>query len=146
MVDPDTPAAARTLLRQLGGWSTRTNPATGPCEFGGLSEETDGNGRRRRVNVVEIVDSLLVQARHVDGRALVALWIRRPGTTPAGKRKGWSLELAWRGRDLADDRDLPQRITARQLTAYATAPDLHIALRAVTDLAPKAAKEKGAAA
>jgi hypothetical protein len=123
MTDPDIPAGTRSLLRQLEGWSTQVRHATGHCQFNALSEDTNGEGRRHRVSVIEAVDSVLVRARHVDGRALVALWMRR------ATRKGWTLDLAWRARhsdDLA-----PQQITARQLTAYVTAPDVRSALVAL---------------
>lgn len=111
----------RTLLRQLDGWSTSASHATGPCEFGGLSEETDGEGKRHRVSVVEDVDSVLLRAAHADGRAFVALWVRRPGTTPAGRRKGWSMDLAWRGRRPGEF--TPKQITATELKAYAAWPE-----------------------
>ncbi len=103
------PRAASTLLRSLDDWSHRTTHATGPCTFGALSQATDGDGKRTRLAVVETVDSVLVQARHVDGRALVALWVRRPG-------KGWTLDLAWRGR--APGEHTPAPLTARELAAY----------------------------
>lgn len=131
MTTPDTPAAARTLLARLDGWSHRLTHAAGSCTFGGLSEQSDGNGKRRRVSTVEQVDSVLVRARHVDGRALVALWIRRPGLTPAGRRKGWTLDLAWRGR--APGEHVPRRITARQLAAYVAAPDPAAALASLAE-------------
>lgn len=124
MTAPDLPAAARTLLRQLDDWSHRVTHATGPCGFTGLSETEDGNGRRRRIEVIEQVDSVLVRACHLDGRAFVALWIRRP------TRKGWALDLAWRGR--GPDEHTPRPITATQLRAYVAAADLRAALAAVT--------------
>jgi len=117
-----TPRAAAVLLRKLDGWSTQLRTATGQCAFGTLSADTDGNGKRHRVEVLETVDSVLIRARHVDGRALVALWIRRR------RAPGWTLDLAWRARhhgELA-----PRPITARQLTAYAGAPDPESALAA----------------
>lgn len=123
------PTAAQTLLRKLEGWSTKTTHGTGACEFGSLSRDTDGNGKRHRIAVVENVESVLVRACHVDGRALVALWMCRES------RKGWSLDLAWRGRH-ADDL-APQQITARQLTAYASAPDVSTALAACAVAGPK---------
>lgn len=134
----DTPAAARTLLAHLAGWSSELRHSSGTCEFGGLSEDTDGNGKRRRLTLVESVDSVHLRARHIDGRALVALWMRRPGTTPAGKPKGWALDMAWRGRHT--DELAPRRISARQLTAYACAPDAASALAACQALEPKSAK------
>jgi hypothetical protein len=113
VIAPELPAAARTLLRQLDGWSTKVTHATGPCAFGGLSEGTDGNGKRRRIEVVETVESVVVRAAYVDGRALVALWIRRPG-------KGWKLDLAWRGRHPGDH--TPRPLTATELKAYVAGP------------------------
>lgn len=116
MTDPDMPASARALLRQLDDWSTQITHATGPCEFGGLSEDTDGEGKRHRISALEDVDSVLLRGAHVDGRAFVALWIRRPGFTAKGRRNGWSLDLAWRGR--RSDELTPKQITATQLKEY----------------------------
>jgi hypothetical protein len=106
----DLPAAARSLLRKLEDWSTVLHHGSGSLEFGGLSTDTDGNGKRHRVSYFDTVDSVLVRARHADGRALVAVWLRRAG------HKGWKLDMAWRGRmagELA-----PKEIKARELTAY----------------------------
>lgn len=126
MSAPDLPTAARTLLKQLDGWSVEgPRHAIGPYVFGGLSEETDGEGKRKRIQTVEQVDSVLVRARHVDGRALVALWMRRP------ERKGWALDMAWRGR--RPDEYAPHPLTATQLKAYIAAPDHVAALAAVTE-------------
>lgn len=125
MTDSDTPTAARSLLRKLDGWSTQLCHGSGSLEFGGLSVETDGNGKRKRISYFETVDSVLVRARHVDGRALVALWIRRAG------QKGWKLDLAWRARHVGEL--APREIKARQLTAYATAPDVASALAFATE-------------
>lgn len=124
----DLPAAATTLLKQLRelvpAWSIASpRHATGPCAFGGLSEETDGEGKRKRIAVVEQVDSVLIRACHVDGRAIVALWVRRPS------RKGWTLDMAWRGR--AAHEYTPSPLTATQLKAYVAAPDHAAALAAI---------------
>lgn len=116
----DIPNPVKTLLRQLEDWSTSVSHATGPCEFGGLSEDTDGDGKRHRVSVTEDVVSVLLRAANADGRAFVALWIRRPGSTPTGRRKGWTFDLAWRGR--RPDELTPKQMTATQLKAY-VAPD-----------------------
>jgi len=126
---PDLPASARTLLKQLRelvpAWSIDgPRHATGPCAFGGLSEETDGEGKRRRIEIIEQVDSVLVRAHHADGRAIVALWVRRP------TRKGWTLDMAWRGRQ--PDEYAPRPLTATQLKAYVAAPDHAAALAALT--------------
>ena len=129
MTTPDLPTAARTLLKQLGelvpAWSINgPRHATGPCAFGGLSEETDGEGKRKRIETIEQVDSVLIRAYHADGRAIAALWVRRP------TRKGWVLDMAWRGR--AAGEHAPRKLTATQLRAYVAAPDHPAALAAVT--------------
>jgi hypothetical protein len=129
MSTPDLPTAANTLLKQLRelvpAWSIDgPHHATGPCAFGGLSEETDGEGKRRRIEIIEQVDSVLIRARHADGRAIVALWVRRPS------RKGWTLDMAWRGR--AAHEHAPRQLTATALKAYVAAPDHAAALAAVT--------------
>ena len=124
MTTLETPAAARTLLRQLDSWSV-AGPvhATGPCTFTGLSETEDGHGKRKRIELVELVESVLIRACHVDGRALVALWIRRPS------RRGWSLDTCWRGRHPGEY--TPRPMTATQLKAYVAAPDAGAALVAI---------------
>lgn len=125
MTAADVPATAAALLRQLDDWSIQgPTLASGPCTFTGLSEAEDGNGKRKRVEVIEQVDSVLIRACHVDGRALVALWVHRPG------RRGWTLDLAWRARHPGEH--VPRRITATQLKAYVGAPDAATALLAVT--------------
>lgn len=128
MTTPEIPTAAKALLRQLEDWSVQTHAGVGPCEFGGLSEDTDGEGKRRRVIHVEDVDYFHIVARHVDGRGIAAIWIRRPGTTPAGKRKGWSLDMAWRGK--RRDEFTPKQITATEMKAY-VAPVLTLKLKEV---------------
>lgn len=120
---PEIPVAARALLRQLDGWSVEgPTPGAGQWTYTGLSETEDGNGKRKRVEVVEDVESVMVRARHVDGRALIAIWARR------ASRKGWSLDMAWRGRH--GDEYAPRRLTATQLRAYVGAADVREALAA----------------
>lgn len=125
MTTPEIPSAARALLRQLDGWSvagpTRTS---GPLDFGGLSEDGDDRGRRRRVTVTEVVDSVLIRAHHVDGRVLAAMWVRRPS------RRGWSLDSAVVRRTYPADGYGPARVTATQLKAYVGAADPAAALAA----------------
>jgi hypothetical protein len=116
MAEPEIPTAAKTLLKKLSDWSVKVTHATGRLEFGGLSEETDGEGKRHRVSVPEDVDSCLVQARHVDGRAFVALWVHRHGQCTAAGGKKWKLDLAWRGRRPGEW--TPKQITATELKAY----------------------------
>lgn len=131
MSTPETPRAATALLRQVQDWPmVQVNHARGQLEFGGLSETEDGNGKRKRIELIETVDSVVVRAMHADGRAVVALWMRRID------RGGWSLDMAFRGRlggELA-----PKRLSARQLTAFVAAPDPEAALAAAAACAPKA--------
>lgn len=122
MTAPDTPKAATALLSRMVGWSTELKHGAGPVQFGGLSEETDGDGKRHRVSVTETVDMTLVRGMNVDGRAVIAFWIRRPG----GR---WEFDFALRGRHLGEY--VPRVLKVRQLTAYVTAPDAHSALRAL---------------
>jgi|GEM_PF-6535599 len=128
---PEIPTAARTLLRRLDGWSV-TGPlhATGEMEFGGLSETTDGNGKRTRIKRSEVVDSALIRACHVDGRALVALFVRCGPVSKRTGKKGWTLDMAWRGRHPGEH--TPKPMTATQLAAYVEAPDARAGLVAVT--------------
>lgn len=130
------PAAG--LLKKLAGWPVDVQRNSYPAEFGGLSVEPNGDGKRSRISVIETVDGVLVRAMHVDTRALIAFWIRRPSAS-------WKFEYALRGRDLANDHDCPRRINTRQLAAYIAAPDLHSALLAVEELAPKVKGEAVAA-
>lgn len=83
----DLPAGVRGLLNKLApGWRYTVTHAVGPCEFGGLSEDTDGEGKRSRVTVIEQVDSIGVRLCHpASGRGAAALWIRRPGYMGDGK-------------------------------------------------------------
>lgn len=131
----DMPKPATTLVRRLVGWSHDIQCSDSmPVEFGGLSEQPGADGKRRRVSIVETCDAVLVRAKHVDTRALIVFWIRRPGGP-------WKFDFALRGRDLTNDHDGPKRINSRQLAAYVAAPGLRTALRAVTELAPKVKTE-----
>lgn len=111
--EPPIPTAVKTLLAQLGDWQHTVSHATGPATFGGLSEETDGEGKRHQIEVVEQVASVCLRACHPDGRAFVALWLQRPST---GR---WSLDLAFRARHHGEP--APQRLKATELTAYVAA-------------------------
>lgn len=121
----DLPAAARTLHRRLieTGWSIAgPHHGSGAWTYSALSEVEDGNGRRKRVEVVEQVESVLIRACHVDRRTIVAMWVRRPG-------RGWTLDTCWRGRH--DAEHTPKPMTATQLRAYVAAPDARAALAAI---------------
>lgn len=136
MVETETPRAAGALAKKLDadpGWAVRVIPGHGGTEFGGLSEDTNGNGKKHRISQFIEVDSVSVRAKHSDGRALVAVWIKR-----ADEQK-WTFDLAFRGRDIATDEGVPRRLNSRQLSAYASAPDPSSALAACAELAPKAA-------
>lgn len=117
-----TPPAARALLAQLTDWSVHQHASTGTVEFNGLSEETDGEGKRKRVTSEVPVDSFLVRAAHVDGRAFVAVWLaRRDRPTKSGK-PSWSLDTCWRGRRF--DELAPKPITAKELKVYVALKDV----------------------
>jgi hypothetical protein len=109
--DTPPPRAVVTLMSKLADWDAELSRAVGPCEFNALSEETDGEGRHSKITVTEDVDSVCVRAAHEPtGRALVALWIRRPS------RKSWTLETAWRGAWPWEP--TPTELTATELAAY----------------------------
>jgi hypothetical protein len=135
VTDPETPRAAGALAKKLEldpDWRVRVIPGHGGTEFGGLSEDTNGEGKRHRVSEYIEVDSVSVRAQHTDGRALVAVWIKR-----ADEQK-WTFDLAFRGRDVATDEGVPRRLNSRQLNAYAIAGCPADALAACAELAPKA--------
>ncbi len=127
---PALPRATQTLIARLDGWVHTIEHAHGPCEFGGLSETTDGDGKRSRITITEQVDSICVRGDHHEGRAFVALWIRRPSG------KGWTLETAWRGAWPWEP--APKQLTATELTAYVVDPppvDPRVAEQLERDLA-----------
>lgn len=135
----ELPTAARSLVRRLdatGGWTARVVAGEGAGEFGHLSEERNGDGKRHRVIELIAVESLSVRARHTDGRALVAVWIKR------ADGGGWKMDLAFRGRH--EGEMVPRQITARQVGAYADAASPAAALAAIAELAPKAEREAAA--
>lgn len=105
------PRSIRVLLDRLDpSWRYRVTAARGPLERTVLSEEVDGGGHRRRLASIETVDSLCLRACHpATRRAVVALWVRRPG-------RSWAFDSAWRGRHPGED--TPQRLSARELAAY----------------------------
>jgi hypothetical protein len=110
---PILPRAAIALIAQLRGWTHTITPATGPYSFGGLSEDTDGEGKRHRIEVTQDVDSVCLRAQHAtDGRRLVAVWI---------KRKSWSLDTAFRW-SWPWEHGIPLKVTATELTAYVVEP------------------------
>lgn len=86
MPDIDMPAAAKTLIKELGNWSVETNPGSGTWEFLGYGEYR-GDGTRPQIKVREPVDSYLVRGKHIDGREFVAIWMRRPGLVLANTVK-----------------------------------------------------------
>lgn len=104
------PRAVVTLMAKLTDWDAELKRAIGPVVFGGLSEDTNGDGKRRRVEITEDVDSIGLRANHPDGRALAALWIRRTGA------RNWTLDTAWRGAWPWEP--APKELTATELTAY----------------------------
>lgn len=128
---PALPAGPKNLINKLDGWTHTVAHAHGPCQFNGLSAETDGDGHHKEIEVVEDVDSVCVRASHPDGRAFVALWLHRPS------KGSWTLETAFRARH--HDEPAPVRLKATPLTAYVVAdgppPDPRIAGQLALDLA-----------
>jgi hypothetical protein len=109
-----TPPAAITTLtsRMAEGWTHHvTGPCTGTIVLGGLSETTDGEGRRHRVEREVSVTSFMLKGCHAaTRRGIVAVWVRQDGTS------SWKLDLAYRGRH--EGEHAPQRLDAGQLGAY----------------------------
>jgi hypothetical protein len=108
------PAALTSLTKRLApGWTHHvTGPRIGALVVGGLSEETDGEGRRSRVQREVDITSYALKACHsTSGRAFVAVWIQQLGAS------SWKLDMAVRGRH--DGEHAPQRLDAGQLSAYA---------------------------
>src|SRR5690606_28316056 len=94
--DLSLPSALTSLRRKLAiGWTSHvTGPTAGELVGGGLSEDTDGAGKRRRITKHVPVTSYALKACHAaTGRAFVAVWAHRHGDlTKAGKPR-WSLEI-----------------------------------------------------
>lgn len=124
MTAPELPRTLRTLILRLApGWTANTTHAHGPCQFSYYGDERS-DGTRPTLTRVEEVDSVLVRLCHHDGRAAVALWVKRPGDDDKGKPHTYQFDLAWRGRHDADGEGAPQQLTAEQLAAYAASTDL----------------------
>jgi hypothetical protein len=108
------PTAITTLTRRMAdGWTHHiTGPRTGTLVLGGLSEDTDGEGRRSRVErEVSVTSFMLAGCHHATGRAFVAVWVQQKSS------KSWKLDIAVRGRH--DGEHTPQHLDAGQLAAYA---------------------------
>jgi hypothetical protein len=91
---PKPPAAITTLTKRLApGWAHHiTGPRTGTIVLGGLSEATDGEGRRRRVErEVSVTSYMLAGCHHATGRHFRAVWVQQAGTS------SWKLDIAVRG-------------------------------------------------
>jgi hypothetical protein len=109
---PALPRATKQLIDQLDGWTHEVRHARGRATFGGLSEDTDGDGKRSRIEITEEVDSVCLRARADDGRRLVAVWV---------KRKTWALDTAFRW-PWPWESQVPRQVTATELTAYVIDP------------------------
>lgn len=109
---PALPRATKQLIDQLDGWTHEVRHARGPATFGGLSEDTDGDGKRSRIEIIEEVDSVCLRARADDGRRLVAVWT---------KRKAWTLDTAFRW-PWPWESQVPRQVTATELAAYVADP------------------------
>lgn len=124
------PSGATSLARKLGpGWRVFTHAGTGTCEYGGRSEDTDGNGKTHLISVTEPVESYLVRAHNDDGRAFVAVWLSRTLRPTKSGGKSWSMDMAWRGRH--QDEHTPTQLAAGELNAYLEGQSAEDALNAV---------------
>lgn len=114
------PSGANGVITKLApGWSvTHEHLGTGTLDFGGLSEDTDGEGKRHRVTNVEPVESYLVRIENEDGRGVVAVWLCRLLRPTKSGGKSWTLDMAWRGRH--DGEYAPVRLTKKELDHYVT--------------------------
>ena len=110
----DLPAGPKMLLNKAADpWTHRVRHVTTEAEFGGLSEDEDGDGHKHKIVVRETVDSIGVRFDHPDGRAAVAVWVRRAGT------KSYKFTVGVRGRHPAEY--TPVELNARDLGAYLAA-------------------------
>lgn len=108
------PRGATMLLNKAADpWTYRVRHVTTEAAFTGLSEDEDGDGHRHRIEVTETVDSIGVRFDHPDGRAAVAVWVRRAGT------KSYKFTVGVRGRHEAEY--TPVELNARDLGAYLAA-------------------------
>lgn len=122
---PSLPSALTSLKRKLAvGWNpTITGPRNGHVTIGGLSEDTDGEGKRRRITREVPVTSYALKATHcATGRAFVAVWVHRDGDDTAKGKPRWSLDLAVRGRH--EGEHAPRHLSASELAAYAASRTL----------------------
>jgi hypothetical protein len=110
-MSPDkAPRGVTTLLNKAGaGWTHRVRHMTADVVFRVLSDEEDNDGHRRYKSVTEVVDSIGVRFDHPDGRAAVALWMRREG-------KSFAFAGAQRGRHSGEN--VPVTLNATELGAY----------------------------
>ena len=141
--DLSLPSALTSLQRKLAvGWTSHVSgPADGVLVAGGLSEATDSEGKRRRIEKEVPVTSYALKACHAaTGRAFVAVWAHRHGDlTKAGKPR-WSLEIAARGRH--EGEHAPQHLTSQQLAAYAASRTVEEYLAALDELATRRRPKK----
>ena len=80
------PRGATMLLNKAADpWTYRVAHVTTEAAFTALSEDEDGDGHRHRIEVTETVDSIGVRFDHPDGRAAVAVWVRRAGWVCSGR-------------------------------------------------------------
>jgi hypothetical protein len=116
MTTPATslPSAITTLTKRMAdGWTHHiTGPRTGTITVTTLSDQPRGDGTRAKVEREVSVTSFMLKGCHAaSGRAFVALWVRRDGTS------SWKLDIATRGRH--EGEHAPQHLDAGQLAAYA---------------------------
>ncbi len=89
----EIPAGARNLAARCDdSWVVRITYGADVSTYGGLSEETDGEGKRHRIVRQELTESIAVRLAHPEtGVRAVATWARRPDCS-------WAADIAavWR--------------------------------------------------
>lgn len=109
------PRAVNLFIKRFGvGWRHQVIYGTGEMTFGGLSEETDGDGKRTRVSSVETVESVSVRGCHTGGRSMAAVWVKRIG-------QNWKYDMGWTWTRRASDglpAVIPQRAKSTELSDY----------------------------
>lgn len=136
----DVPAVKALLASCAPGWKGTVTRAEGTLDTGGLSEETNGDGKRTRVARTLTVESIAVRLQHADGRGVRVLYWRDPAArTPTNKPKGYAFDSAWRGRH--GDERVAVVLNAGEVKAYVAALEPDAALEAVEQVRVEAARK-----
>lgn len=128
----ELPRSAQALVKKLEGWSYKTPWGTGEriVKIQGLDEHK----RPATIEALITVESVTVRARHIDGRAFIASWVR---LEHVGK---WEFDGAWRTWHADERAGLVIEISSAEANAYAKAEDLPAALVALEAERVKAAE------